>query len=43
MPSLEVYKRLLSSQGQTSGQAKKYHSDIAMEATWDGDIPTTLI
>lgn len=38
MPSLEVYKRLLSSQGQTSGQAKKYHSDIAMEATWDNDI-----
>lgn len=38
MPSLEVYKRLLSSQGQTSGQAKKIHSDIAMEATWDNDI-----
>ena len=38
MPSLEIYKRLLSSQGQTNGQAKKYHSDIAMEATWDNDI-----
>lgn len=38
MPSLEVYKRLLSPQGQTSGQAKKFHSDIAMEATWDNDI-----
>ena len=38
MPSLEVYKRLLSPQGRTSGQAKKFHSDIAMEATWDNDI-----
>lgn len=38
MPSLEVYKRLLSPQGQTSGQAKKFHSDITMEATWDNDI-----
>ena len=37
MPSLEIYKRLLSSQGKTNGQAKKYHSDIAMEATWDLD------
>lgn len=38
MPNLDTYKKLLSFQGQTNGQAKKWHSDMAMEVTWDSDI-----
>ncbi len=40
MPSLEMYKKILSS--KTIGEAHKLESDMVMEATWDTDINTRV-
>lgn len=42
MPSLDVYKRVISSKGNTVGTAHKTHSDIVMEATWGSDIQSKV-
>lgn len=38
MPNLMNYKRIIASQGNTEGQARKNQADLIMEATWDRDI-----
>lgn len=42
MPSLDTYKRILSNQGLSIGNAYKNHSDMVMEATWDSDIQSKV-
>lgn len=42
MPSLDTYKRAMSSKGSTVGQYRKQMSDIIMEATWDNDISSRI-
>lgn len=38
MPSLDTYKKMLLSKGNTIGEVHKTNSDIVMEATWDRDV-----
>lgn len=42
MPSLDVYKRQLTSMGGTLGQTAKRNSDLLMETTWDNDIQSKV-
>ncbi len=42
MPSLETYKKMLASTGNTIGQAHKTNSDMIMEATWNRDIQSKV-
>ncbi len=42
MPSLELYKKALATKGANVGIARKTHSDLVMEATWNSDIQSKV-
>ena len=42
MPSLNLYKKQLTSMSGTLGQRAKHTSDLLMESTWDNDIQSKV-
>ena len=42
MPSMDVYKRQITSMGGTLGQVAKRNSDLLMESTWDNNIQSKV-
>ena len=42
MPSLDLYRRQISSLGSTVGSSLKRSSDMIMESTWDNDIQSRV-